>query len=135
MISSSVPVTSTLSLTTLRSPIRSSVLSSLNQLKTNRLRSSKHSRRNLLFNKLWRRRSRRLSLPRERRNRESIISDELSYPFSSATLIGEALKKNPAYLKLQRIEYGKKVSRVIAQSPNKVINLQSDLAINRICRL
>jgi len=88
-----------------------------------------------LFNKLWRRRSRRLSLPRERRNRESIISDELSYPFSSATLIGEALKKNPAYLKLQRIEYGKKVSRVIAQSPNKVINLQSDLAINRICRL
>ena len=70
MISSSVPVTSTLSLTTLRSPIRSSVLSSLNQLKTNRLRSSKHSRRNSLFNKLWRRRSRKLSLPRERRNRE-----------------------------------------------------------------
>merc|ERR1712037_85985 len=39
----------------------------------------------------------------------------------SATLIGEALKQNPAYLKLQRIEIGKRVSKYIAQSPNKVM--------------
>ncbi|CBY38510.1 unnamed protein product [Oikopleura dioica] len=39
----------------------------------------------------------------------------------SATLIGEALKQNPAYLKLQRIEIGKRVSKYIANSPNKVM--------------
>jgi len=48
----------------------------------------------------------------------------------SATLIGEALKKNPAYLKLQRIEYGKKVSRVIAQSPNKVMMNTENLLLD-----
>merc|ERR1711937_923012 len=30
---------------------------------------------------------------------------------ASARLVGEALKENPAYLKLQRIEYGKKISK------------------------
>ena len=72
-----------------------------------------------------------MSLLREKRNRKSLILDKCSYLFSSATLIGEALKKNPAYLKLQRIEYGKKVSRVVSQSPNKVINMQFDRTISR----
>merc|ERR1711934_660674 len=48
----------------------------------------------------------------------------------SATLIGEALKQNPAYLKLQRIEYGKKVSRVISQSPNKVMMNTENLLLD-----
>merc|ERR1712241_1141910 len=48
----------------------------------------------------------------------------------SATLIGEALKKNPAYLKLQRIEYGKKVSRVVSQSPNKVMMNTENLLLD-----
>jgi len=39
----------------------------------------------------------------------------------SARLLGTALKENPAYLKLQRIEYGRKIAKQIAQSPNKVM--------------
>jgi len=40
---------------------------------------------------------------------------------ASARLVGEALKENPAYLKLQRIEYGKKISKNIANGGNKVM--------------
>ena len=36
-------------------------------------------------------------------------------------MVGEALKENPAYLKLQRIEYGKKISKNIANGGNKVM--------------
>jgi len=48
----------------------------------------------------------------------------------SARLIGQSLKENPAYLKLQRIEYGKQVSKFIAQGGNKVMLPSNNLLLD-----
>jgi len=48
----------------------------------------------------------------------------------SARLIGKALMENPAYLKLQRIEYGKQISKYIAQGGNKVMLPSNNLLLD-----
>jgi len=48
----------------------------------------------------------------------------------SARLIGKSLKENPAYLKLQRIEYGKQISKYIAQGGNKVMLPSNNLLLD-----
>jgi len=48
----------------------------------------------------------------------------------SARLIGTALKENPAYLKLQRIEIGKQISKYIAQGGNKVMLPSNNLLLD-----
>ena len=47
-----------------------------------------------------------------------------------ARLIGTALKENPAYLKLQRIEIGKQISKYIAQGGNKVMLPSNNLLLD-----
>jgi hypothetical protein len=95
---------------------------SFSQLKTSRSLSSKLSKPNSSSSKRPKKRNRRLSMLREKLNRRrSSFNQKHETLLISATLIGEALKQNPAYLKLQRIEIGKRVSKYIAQSPNKVI--------------
>lgn len=39
----------------------------------------------------------------------------------SATLIGKALSENPAYLKLQRIEYARKIAKTVSGAGNKML--------------
>merc|ERR1712193_28622 len=48
----------------------------------------------------------------------------------SARLIGKSLKENPAYLKLQRIEYGKQISKYVAQGGNKVMLPSNNLLLD-----
>jgi len=48
----------------------------------------------------------------------------------SARLIGTALRENPAYLKLQRIEIGKQISKYIAQGGNKVMLPSTNLLLD-----
>jgi len=48
----------------------------------------------------------------------------------SARLIGKALRENPAYLKLQRIEIGKQISKYIAQGGNKVMLPSTNLLLD-----
>merc|ERR1719232_154636 len=48
----------------------------------------------------------------------------------SARLIGKALRENPAYLKLQRIEFGKQISKYIAQGGNKVMLPSNNLLLD-----
>jgi len=48
----------------------------------------------------------------------------------SARLIGKSLQENPAYLKLQRIEYGKQISKYIAQGGNKVMLPSNNLLLD-----
>ena len=50
--------------------------------------------------------------------------------YLSARLIGKSLKENPAYLKLQRIEYGKQISKYIAQGGNKVMLPSNNLLLD-----
>ena len=50
--------------------------------------------------------------------------------FYSARLIGVALRENPAYLKLQRIEIGKQISKYIAQGGNKVMLPSTNLLLD-----
>jgi len=48
----------------------------------------------------------------------------------SARLIGKALSENPAYLKLQRIEIAKQISKYIAQGGNKVMLPSTNLLLD-----
>jgi len=48
----------------------------------------------------------------------------------SARLIGKSLAENPAYLKLQRIEIGKQISKYIAQGGNKVMLPSNNLLLD-----
>ena len=44
--------------------------------------------------------------------------------------MGETLEENPAYLKLQRIDYGKKISKYIANGGNKVMIPADNLSLD-----
>jgi len=48
----------------------------------------------------------------------------------AAKLLGEAMKSNPGYLKLKRIEAARKISQVISQSQNKVYLNANNLLLN-----
>lgn len=48
----------------------------------------------------------------------------------AATLLGEAMSENPGYLKLRRIRAAQKISRVVAQSKNKVYLNANNLLLN-----
>lgn len=48
----------------------------------------------------------------------------------AATLLGEAMKENPGYLKLRRIEAARKIAGVISQSQNKVYLNANNLLLN-----
>jgi len=48
----------------------------------------------------------------------------------AATLLGEAMKDNPGYLKLRRIRAAQKISRVVSQSHNKVYLNANNLLLN-----
>lgn len=48
----------------------------------------------------------------------------------AATLLGEAMKDNPGYLKLRRIRAAQKISRVVSQSNNKVYLNANNLLLN-----
>ena len=69
-------------------------------------------------------------------NSHLMTSHDLWWPLPDATLyfsarlIGKSLKENPAYLKLQRIEYGKQISKYIAQGGNKVMLPSNNLLLD-----
>ena len=107
-------------------------------LNKNKLLNSKHFKPNTLFKKLNRPNKKRLLLPREmlKGNFYPMTSCDLKWPlqvvtvYFSARLIGKSLKENPAYLKLQRIEYGKQISKYIAQGGNKVMLPSNNLLLD-----
>ena len=111
-------------------------------LNKNKLLNSKHFKPNTLFKKLNRPNKKRLLLPREML-KGNFVPGDLCWPqdallwplqevtlYFSARLIGKSLKENPAYLKLQRIEYGKQISKYIAQGGNKVMLPSNNLLLD-----
>ena len=111
-------------------------------LNKNKLPNSKHFKPNTLSKKLNRPNKKRLLLPRETlkgkfHTMNSRVSSDLWWPpnavvniYFSARLIGKSLKENPAYLKLQRIEYGKQISKYVAQGGNKVMLPSNNLLLD-----
>lgn len=50
----------------------------------------------------------------------------------SAELVGEAIKKNPAFVQLRRLDAAKEIAGVISRSPNKVYLGSDSLLLNML---
>ena len=53
----------------------------------------------------------------------------------SAELIGNAIKENPAFIQLRRIDAAREVASVITNSPNKVFLNSDSLMLNSLGNL